>query len=100
MNEGSLPLKDARHIGPKRLRAEQDQSKKHKNLKHTYSSHWFLSKLLRFQQGINQVGKQPNGSNPGNDVVHVVLLELVASLRKHPAPEQKHTTHGEVEQIK
>src|ERR1041385_165909 len=58
------------------------------------------SELLRTEQSVNKVNKEPQRGNPGNDVFHVPLLELVAGLCEGPTNEQKTTTDGNIKQVK
>jgi hypothetical protein len=57
------------------------------------------SELLRPKQGVNQVHKQAQRCDTGNDVVHEVLLELVAGLGEDPEKKQCYTTCGDIEKI-
>src|SRR5260370_42510809 len=55
------------------------------------------SELLRTQQRVNQENEQPQRCDTGNDVVHDVLLELVAGLGKHPEKKQHYATYADIE---
>jgi hypothetical protein len=55
------------------------------------------SELLRTEKRVDQVNKQSQRSDSGNDIVHDTLLQLVAGPREDPAEKQKNTPDSDVE---
>ena len=50
------------------------------------------------QQGVDQVNKQAERSDTGDDVIHIVfLLQLVAGLGEGPGDKQDHAPYSDVE---
>jgi hypothetical protein len=56
--------------------------------------------LLRLEQSVDQIRKKQYGGDAANDVIHLNLpLQVVASLGKKPANDEKRESHGDVEEI-
>jgi len=89
------------HEGAQRLRADKDQSEEDRDLQNSNASHNFPLELLRTEKRVDQVNKQPQRRDPGNDIVHdSFLLQLVAGPSEGPADKQKQASNRDVKQIK
>jgi hypothetical protein len=74
MQEGALSFEHVRHERAQGLGANEDQPQKDRDLQNANASHNFLLELLRTEQRVDQVDKQPQRRDSGNDVIHVVVL--------------------------
>jgi hypothetical protein len=60
----------------------------------------FCSEALRLQERVEQVRKQQDRGKAGQNVVHVLSLELFASLGEAPAGHKEKAAHADVEEIR
>ncbi len=62
--------------------------------------HIVFLKALWFQERINQISEEDDGSKTGNDVIHdTMLLKLFAGLHKSPEQKQNQKTDRKIEEI-
>ncbi len=85
------------HVGAERLGTYEYQRKEDNDLQNSRARHDSLSEFLGTQQRVNQINKQHQRCDPGNDVIHSFLLQLVAGPGKRPAHQQKCATDRDVE---
>jgi hypothetical protein len=80
MQERALTVEHFRHVCAQRLGARQDNGEKQRDLKNPNASHKGPSKLLRPEQGVDQVREQPQRCDTGNDVIHISPLKACRRL--------------------